>query len=140
LRDSRGSKDSQVLRLRAHHICCMRFWHVVFEGRCPDFYRVENKIKDILLSQPESLVMVVEGMDELCKACPLCVDGRCSSPLGNEDEVRKWDAILLKELSLSFGDCLTSGEWQALIEQKTTFKLCKRCHWKKICSVGASLL
>ena len=134
------NKDSQALRLRAHHICCRQFWSVVFEERGSDFLQTENKIKDILLSQPESVVMVIEGVDELCKVCPVCVDERCSSPLGNEDEVRKWDAILLKELGIPFGSCLTSGEWRALIEQKTPFKLCKRCQWKKVCSVGASLL
>ena len=69
--------------------------------------------------------MVIEGVDELCQVCPLCVDERCSSPLGNEDEVRKWDAILLKELVLPFGSCLTSSEWRALIEQKTRLNFVK---------------
>jgi len=134
------NKEPQALRLRAHHICCIPSWKIALEGRGSDFYQIENKIKDIMLSQPESLVMVAEGVDELCKVCPLCVDERCNSPQGNEDEVRKWDATLLKELGLPLGSCLTSGEWRALMEQKTPFKLCKRCQWQKICSVGASLL
>jgi len=80
--------------------------------------------------------MVAEGVDELCQQCPLCTDDRCSSPLGNEDEVRKWDAILLKELGLAFGTCLTAGEWQALIKQKTPFKLCRKCQWRQACIIG----
>lgn len=135
--NSTGSQDSQVLKLRAHHICCFRFITTeLLAERSSDMHQVGNKIKNILLSQPESVVMVIEGADELCKVCPLCIDERCSSPLGDEDEIRKWDAILLKELGLSFGSCLTSGEWKALIEQKTPFKLCQKCQWKQSCSVG----
>ena len=131
---------TEALLLRAHHICCLRFGRLVVEDRGPDFRRVTDKIRSVLVSQPESLVRVIEGVDGLCQVCPFCIDERCSSPLGNEDEVRKWDAILLKELDLSFDSCLTSGQWQVLIEQKAPFKLCKRCQWKKVCSVGASLL
>lgn len=133
-------KATEVLQLRAHHICCTQFWQTAFEGRGSDFVRVQNRIKSILLSQPDSLIMVSEGIDELCRQCSYCVDERCTSPQGNEDEVRKWDAILLKEVGLSFGVCLTSGEWQALIKQKVPFKLCQRCRWKQVCSVGAALL
>lgn len=93
-----------------------------------------------MLLQHNSLITVAEGVDELCRQCLYCVDGRCNSPQGNEDEVRKWDAILLKELGLSLGSCLTSGEWQGLIKQKIPFKLCQRCQWKQVCSVGADLL
>ncbi len=134
------NKNSQALRLRAHHICCIRFWTAPAEERGPDYLQARNKIVSVLLSQPESVVTVVEGTDDLCKFCIRCVDERCSSPRGNEDQVRKWDAILLKEVGLPFGSCLTSGKWQTLIEQKTPFRLCQKCQWKKICSVGASLL
>ena len=135
-----GSESSPTLKLRAHHICCYPFWIEEFEERGADFLAVENKIKHTLLSAPESWVMVIEGVDELCRVCPLCIDGYCKSPLGDEDEVRKWDAILLKESGVSLGTCLTSTEWRALIEQKTPFKLCRKCQWKKVCNVGASLL
>ena len=138
--NSTDSKDTHALKLRAHHICCIRFAKASPEGRTADFYRAESRIKDVLLSELESLIMVVEGADELCPACPLCVNGRCISPLGDEGEVRKWDAILLRELGVSYGDCLTAGEWQALIEQKTPFKICMKCKGKEWCSVGARLL
>lgn len=129
--------STEVLQLRAHHICCMRFVKVTFEERGPEFRRVMDKIKDTFVSQPESLVMAIEGGDELCQVCFLYTDGRCSSPSGDENEVRKMDAIVLKELDLSCGDCLTAGQWQARIEQKTPLKLCQRCPWKEACSIGA---
>ncbi len=138
--DFRVNNNSPVLRLRAHHICCMRFWRVSFGERGPDFHRVENEIKKIMRSRPESRIMVIEGVDELCQVCPLCVDEGCRSPRGDETEVRKWDARLLKELGVPVGTWLTAAGWRFLIQQKTPFKLCQKCRWKKICSVGADLL
>lgn len=131
-----GDRDMEVLRLRAHHICCIRFLGTTAEERPPEFHEAEKRIKNTLLSQSESRVMVIEGVDEWCEVCPLCVNGRCTSPRGNEEAVRKWDAILLKELGLSIGSCLTSSQWGALIKQKTPFNICKRCQLKKVCSVG----
>jgi len=134
------SKDRNILQLRAHHICCEPVIKTEFEERGSEYQQAADKIKRVLLSQPESPVMVIEGADELCRQCPLCIDGRCSSPRGNEDEVRKWDAILLKELGLAFNICLTAGEWQALIKQKTPFKLCHKCQWQQVCHIGAEVL
>lgn len=128
------------MRLRAHHLCCSRFWEEPAEERGPAFKRARDDIRQALLSRPEAMIVAVEGADELCQACPLCVGGRCASPRGDEDRVRKWDAILLKELGLPAGTCLASGRWRELIERKTPFKLCQRCQWKKVCSVGAILL
>jgi hypothetical protein len=84
--------------------------------------------------------MVIEGVDKLCRQCLLCVDERCTSPRGNEKAVRKWDAILLKEVGLPSGTCLTSGEWQALIKQKVPFRFCRKCQWQRLCNAGADLL
>ena len=111
-----------------------------FEERGAGFLSVQDEIKRVLNSCPDARITVIEGPDELCQQCPLCVKGRCSSPLGDEEEVRKWDALLLRELGLPYGTTLTSAEWQKLIEQETPFKLCQRCQWKKVCRVGSKLL
>ncbi len=129
-----------MLQLRAHHLCCLQFWGLVFEERGVEFLQIEDKIKRTLRSQPDMAITVLEGVDELCRQCPLCVNERCSSQQGNEDEVRKWDAILLKELGVPYGTCLTASEWQALIKQKTPFKLCRKCQWRQVCSIGINLL
>jgi hypothetical protein len=106
-----------------------------FPERGPDYARLEDNIKAVLSSQPDTMIKVVEGTDELCQLCLNCVDGRCASPLGDEEGVRKWDAILLKELDLPFGTCMASAEWKALIEKKIPFKLCQRCQWRTRCAV-----
>ena len=140
LPNSGNSGTGVVMRLRAHHICCVPFWTGTPEGRGSSFQQVENKIKRMFLSPADSKVIVIEGVDVLCRECPLCADESCTSPEGGEDAVRKWDAILLKELGVTFNTGLTCGQWHNLIEQKVPFKICQKCRWKKGCSVGSSLL
>jgi hypothetical protein len=108
-----------------------------FSDRGIKYLQVGNIIKQTLSSEPDSIVMVIEGADELCKVCPLCKGDRCQSPLGDEEAVRKWDAVLLKELGLSFGEALKVRQWQSLIKKKRPFKLCQRCRWREVCSVSS---
>lgn len=133
------SKSNRVLKLRAHHICCLPFAEWDFKERGAAFQQAKDVVKGILLSQPDVPVMVSEGPDELCQHCTLLVNGGCASPKGDENTVRRWDAILMKELGLSFETCLTSGEWQSLIKQKSPFQLCQRCQWRQTCRQGANL-
>jgi len=128
--------DSEAIRLRAHHICCIPFWDTVFPERGEEFLRVEENIKEMIRSGSDAPVTVVEGVDNLCRECPLCSDDRCQSPRGNEDEVRKWDALLLREMELPFDTCLTAGEWRVLIAQKVPYQLCRRCQWQTECQAA----
>ena len=127
------------MRLRPHHICCIRFWEKGFSERGPDFLRVEDKIKETISTGSEACITTIEGPDELCQQCPLCVSERCSSPLGGETEVRKWDAVLLRELELPYNTCLSATEWRKLIDDKTPFKLCRKCQWRETCRAGRKL-
>ena len=132
--------ESNAMRLRAHHICCIPFWDTSFQERGEDFLTAEDKIKNTMNSGSDVTVTVAEGADDLCRYCPLCVEGRCDSPLGDEVEVRKWDFLLLRDLGLSYGASMTSAEWRKLIADKVPFKLCRKCQWKHVCRVGSTLL
>ena len=132
------SKEAHTgMTLRAHHICCLRFWNITFTDRGQAFSETEDRIKDTLRSGGDIPITAGEGPDILCKECPLCVSGKCESPNGSEEQVHKWDSILLRELGLSFGTTLTAKEWQTSIEQKAPFKICQKCRWKDVCSPSA---
>ena len=115
------------LRLRPHHIYCLRFLTVEFPDRSPEFQEIEARIKRILMSDSEMIIEAIEGVDELCQACANCVDNRCVSPNGDETVVRKWDGIILKEIKLSFGDVLTANQWRTLIANNSPLAVCRRC-------------
>ena len=103
------------------------------------FNALATQIKEALESQADTLIEVIEGPDDLCQECPLCRDARCQSPDGDETSVRKWDAIVLKGLAISYGDRLTAGHLMALIKQKVPLPLClTKCRWKNACHVMLS--
>ncbi len=132
--------DDKVWHLRFHHICCMprvpepvepSYWG-------PGYLVTRKQLKNVVLHQKEALIKVIEGADDICEHCLVCVDNRCNSPRSGEDVLSKQDASLLAELDLPLGTCLPAGEWQALIQQKLPFEYCHVC-WSKKCPVGASI-
>jgi hypothetical protein len=103
------------------------------------FNTLAKRIKESLESQADTLIEVIEGTDDLCQECPLCRDSRCQSPDGDETAVRRWDAIVLKGMEISYGDRLTAKHLSALIKQKVPLPLClTKCRWKNACRVMSS--
>jgi len=124
------------VKLRPHHICCMRFSRHEFPERGEGFGRALRKIKDVLKKEDDVLLEMNEGVDELCGVCACRQGNRCESPQGNEEAVRKWDGILLKGLRASYGDTRTSKQWRNLIEQGGPLDFCRtRCPRKSDCDI-----
>jgi len=129
----------EELRLRPHHIMCEPFLVLETFDRGEAFNALAKHIKESLESQADTLIEVIEGTDDLCQACPLCRDARCQSPDGDETAVRKWDAIVLRGMEISYGNRLTAGHLSALIKQKVPLPLClTKCRWKNACRVMLS--
>jgi len=129
-------EDMGKMRLRPHHVFCERFMTVELPDRGPEFVRIHEKIKHVIGMQDDILVEMIEGVDELCRVCPDFRDDRCGNPFGDEEAVRKWDAIIIKGLGVSYGETRISGDWRRLIEQKAPLDFClNRCQWKAICTV-----
>jgi hypothetical protein len=123
-------------RFRPHHILCERFLKVTFPDRGVEFEQVSQKKRDIIERQDDAIVEVIEGIDEICRVCPDCQDERCQNPRGDEESVRKWDAIILKGLEINYGEVMTSKEWRMIINQKAPLKFCEtRCPYSSSCTV-----
>jgi hypothetical protein len=134
-----ASQKQAELRLRPHHIMCEPFLELDVFDRGQAFNTLATRIKEALESQADTLIEVTEGTDDLCKECPLCRDARCQSPDGDETSVRKWDALVLKGLEISYGDRLTAGHLMKLIRQEVPIQLClTKCRWKNACRVMLS--
>jgi len=134
-----ASQEPAELRLRPHHIMCEPFMVLETFNRGEAFSTLAKHIRDSLEAQADTLIEVIEGVDDLCQKCPLCQNNRCQSPDGDETAVRKWDAIVLRGMEISYGDRLTAGHLSALIKQKVPLPLClTKCRWKNACRVTPS--
>ncbi len=124
------------MKLRPHHILCVRFLAVEPPGRGDEFAHLCRHVRNLMSSDSDTLIEVTEGVDDLCGPCPNLGDGRCISPFGDEDRVRKWDVRVLEGLGLSYGLQLTTGALRDLISRKVPLDFCRdRCPWRTICGV-----
>lgn len=124
------------MKLRPHHLFCRRFLRAELPDREADFREVERRIDRITQTVDEVMIEVILGVDGLCRVCPHCQDDRCRHPQGEEEAVRKWDAIILRSLGISYGETRTSKKWRTLIEEKAPLDFCRtRCPSKPLCAV-----
>ena len=123
------------IRLRPHHAFCEAFspWSIPERGEA--FNSLEQQIRQELKSGSDTLIEVISGVDDLCQKCQFCQDGRCQSPEGDEDKVRRWDDIVLKGMEISYGARLTARELSRLTGQKAPLTFCRtRCKMRNGCS------
>lgn len=132
-------KPVPCLRIRPHHILCLRFLGFEPPGRGSEYERASREIREMLTTHEDDLVEVWYGIDNLCRFCPELGGTRCTSPFGDEDKVRRWDEKVLQGLGLGYGDRLTVGEIRRLVNRKAPLDFCRnRCPWKPICNVFGS--
>jgi len=125
----------ETAKLRPHHVFCETFLNTKLD-RGGEFEQVKHAIKELVTSYSDAMIEITQGIDQLCRSCPNCRNNRCESQQGNEDEVRKWDAIILKGLGIDYGEKKTAQQLRTLIQKKAPLDFCRtRCPWKKNCSV-----
>ena len=124
------------LRLRPHHMFCESFSEPGKFQRGEAFDERERLIMGVLQSGLETVIEVIEGVDDLCEVCPLRVNNRCESPAGNEEPTRKWDVRILQGLEIAYGYIAKSGEVRKLIAAKAPLNFCwVRCPRRDRCQV-----
>lgn len=112
---------------------------VKFPHRGKKYNHESQKAKDIFNGNLDTLVEVIEGVDQLCQFCPDCRNERCQNPEGNEEAVRKWDSVILKGLGIGYGEIKKPCDWLMLIKEKAPLNICKtKCPWKSRCAASES--
>jgi hypothetical protein len=100
------------------------------------YEHASRTIREIMGSHEDDLIEVACGVDSLCQHCPNLGEGRCDSPFGDEEKVRRWDMKVMEGLGLTYGDRKTAVELRRIIDQAVPLDFCRnRCPWKSICTV-----
>ncbi|MFC2058908.1 hypothetical protein ACFLTS_04610 [Chloroflexota bacterium] len=58
------------LRFRAHHVFCLPFSNLEFPERGSKFSDILARIKRAVRTETDNTIEIIEGVDELCLACP----------------------------------------------------------------------
>ena len=95
------------MNLRPHHLLCIQKF--TGHGYSPEFTAHMTAVAARLRKMPETRITLTKGCDDLCRKCPHCSIGICSSL----DKTSALDAAVQKICGLSFVD---SDSWAALAE------------------------
>jgi len=133
--DTPDTPNANLPRLRGHHLICL----TSFKGEGYDEPFVSNLFAVTHRLEDEGACIVVEGLDDVCVACPwLDVSGRCSEPKSGEDEIRRIDALALSLLETAPGDILALNVLRPLVGSPTVAETwrrsaCDGCEWETVC-------
>ena len=118
------------MNIRPHHLLCVQ--NYIGYGYNEEFRLHMDEITKNLAEDPE--VVIHEGCDDICTACPHKRDGVCTSI----DKVDRMDSKALSACNLKYGD---KRKWKNLavlakakvFETDKFYEICHDCQWYDIC-------
>lgn len=120
------------LKLRGHHLLCLQG----FQGYGYDDNFVKNMIKvNNLRKLDETLIEVVNISDDICKACPNLIDGKCKDNKNNENIIAMDNVVLSKiDSSKTFkSNALFDEINNNFNDLKSVKDICLNCSWWEQC-------
>ena len=126
------------LWLRPHHLLCLQSF--VGHGYSEEFVQQMSVVKQQLTDSPDTPVKIVRGADMLCRHCPNCKMGTCTS-----DKPEIFDQLVLNILARSpqyrTADGLSAtpeltvyGIPESLtMSQELIETCCPGCEWEYLC-------
>ena len=117
-----------VYRIRAHHGMCLAF----FRGQGYSGAFVENmaNMKAILEENPD--ILLLDGPDDICAACPNRLTEICG------EKACRYDREVLERCALSPGDILSFLDFSrkvkdAILRPGERAEICGDCQWSSLC-------
>jgi hypothetical protein len=115
------------VELRGHHLICLQF----YKGLGYNKAFVEN-LNKVVEAWEKSPVVIVEGPDVVCKACPYLEGQVCKL----SDKIPQKDRLALELLNLKTGCLIEKAEVKTKLSKvwdEWKHKACIDCLWKEVC-------
>ena len=117
-----------VYNLRAHHGMCLSFFQG--KGYSGDFVENMVRMKAILAENPEIILM--DGPDDICAACPNRLTETCA------EKASRYDREVLRRCGLSVGERLPYREFsrkviETILRPGVRAEICGDCQWSSLC-------
>ena len=117
-----------VYKIRAHHGMCLSFFQG--KGYSGDFVENMVRMKAILAENPEIILM--EGPDDICAACPNRLTETCA------EKASRYDREVLRRCGLSAGERLPYREFsrkviETILRRGVRAEICGDCQWSSLC-------
>lgn len=133
---SKMVNDHVCLKLRAHHLLCMRGFKGY--GYSKDFVSNLRAIINHLTAHPVRQIEIIDECDAICAHCPHRKNDRCAADKNAHQRVQARDLKVLQALGLAVGTKRPMIDLNILIEEKLKDPMviqyiCSDCVWKDIC-------
>lgn len=120
----------EAFLLRAHHALCLHF----FQGKGYSGEFIKNMTQKKALLEHNPLVRLTAQADEICRACPNNLSGRCESA----EKVLRYDREVLSRCGFTPGDVLAYREVEERVEKNILLPgrredICGDCQWTDLC-------
>lgn len=118
----------EKISMRGHHLICLNF----FTGEGYDREFVDN-LYNIIEKTINKKVLIVEGIDDICKKCPFNINNACK----DEEEINLMDKKALELLRFKVDEIIRWGDiGQKLPEIFVDWYnlYCIQCSYKNTCS------
>ncbi|MEW9700895.1 DUF1284 domain-containing protein [Paenibacillus sp. SI8] len=128
-----------AIGLRGHHLLCLLGYRGM--GYSAQFCENMTAIYETLRSQPETLIRIVLGPDDLCAAYPKDQESHCEGRT-----VYQRDAEIVEKLGLQVG---MERSWSSICTQVAKHvapsdigHLCATCRWQSygVCAEGVRII
>jgi len=120
-----------MITLRGHHLICLHFFNG--EGYNETFVR---NLNDVLQRTEHEEIEILNGADEVCRACPHLKGNKCQYAKDADGEVREMDEVAQELLEVRSNQKV---RWQEIRERLVRIfpewfeTYCTGCDWKEVC-------
>lgn len=124
-----------MFKLRGHHLFCLLGYRGM--GYSEEYVENMTRLHQTLRNNPETLIELVKGPDQLCEKFPNSGKYHCQ-----EDDIYERDAAILEKMGLKIGQIVKWEDIESCIRHFVVpgdiQRVCESCSWRSygVCEEG----